>query len=232
MGNKIAASPATTDMPTASAMPAPALAQDESSKEVDLDEAAFPRIRGYEVTGRLGNGGMGIVWRATQRSTRRPVAIKILGAGLFHTSHARLRFDREVQLTAKLEHPNIARVYESGVFEGVYFYAMELVDGTPLDRHVADKKTRRRDVLELMQRICLAVQHAHQRGVIHRDLKPSNILVTAEGQPKVLDFGLAKALPLDTCDSEGQADQHRRRRGRHARLHEPRASRRQGSRHA
>jgi WD40 repeat protein len=162
-----------------------------------VDEQSPPTIRGYQIAGRLGHGGMGTVWRGVQLSTRRTVAIKMLAPGMFGTPRARARFDREVQLTAQLEHPDIARVYESGVAEGVYFYTMELVEGVALDAYVANNRLDRTEVLRLMRRICLAVQHAHQRGVIHRDLKPTNILVAADGAPKVLDFGLAKALRND-----------------------------------
>lgn len=153
-----------------------------------------PQIEGYVVSEMLGEGGMGTVWRATQLSTRRDVALKLLGLRLFASERTRLRFDREVELTAKLEHPNIARIYDSGVDHGVYYYAMELLDGVELDRYVKDNKLTREQTLELMRIVCEAVQHAHERGVIHRDLKPSNIMVTDDGQPHVLDFGLAKAV--------------------------------------
>ena len=152
-----------------------------------------PEIEGYEITGRLGEGGMGTVWRAVQQSTSREVALKIL-AGALGSQRAHTRFEREVELTARLEHPNIARVYDSGIHHGAYYYAMELIDGVDLADYVADGNLAQRQVLELMRTVCVAVQHAHQRGVIHRDLKPSNILVTEDGQPHVLDFGLAKAL--------------------------------------
>src|SRR4029078_6468556 len=107
------------------------------------------------------------------------------------------RFDREVELAARLEHPNIARVYDSGLHQGIYFYAMELIDGQPLDLFVATHRLTRLQILDLMRTVCLAVQHAHQRGVIHTDLKTSNILVTMDRQPHVVDFGLAKALLQD-----------------------------------
>jgi serine/threonine protein kinase len=137
---------------------------------------------------------MGVVWQARQLSTRRNVALKVMGAGSFASDRARQRFEREVELAAGLEHPNIARVYESGLCRGVYYYAMEWVHGVDLAEYVAAYHLSRQQVLELMRAVCLAVQHAHQRGVIHRDLKPSNILVSEDGQPHVLDFGVAKAL--------------------------------------
>jgi len=161
-----------------------------SSHEPD----AAPAVPGFEVGDRLGEGGMGTVWRAVQLSTRRDVALKVLSAVAFGSDVARARFEREVELTARLQHPNIARVYDSGVHGGVCYYAMELVEGVHLAEYVKLRGLGRRQVLELMHAVCTAVQHAHQRGVIHRDLKPSNILVTDDGQPHVLDFGLAKPL--------------------------------------
>ena len=158
------------------------------------DEAAAPIVEGYEIIRLLGEGGMGAVWRAVQLSTGREVALKLLGAGRFGSDRARGRFEREVELSARLEHPNIARVYDSGLRRGVYCYAMELIDGVHLDRYVPQHGPGRRRVLQLVGDVCRAVQHAHQNGVIHRDLKPSNILVTADGQPHVLDFGLAKTF--------------------------------------
>lgn len=153
-----------------------------------------PQVEGYDVLGPLGEGGMGVVWKAVQRSTRRTVALKLMSVRSLGSEKARTRFEREVQLCAKLEHPNIARIYESGVNRGVYYYSMELIDGQPLDQYVGDHKLAPRDVLALFEKVCSAVEHAHSNGVVHRDLKPSNIMVTADGQPHVLDFGLARSM--------------------------------------
>ncbi len=154
----------------------------------------MPQVEGYEIAGPLGQGGMGTVWGAVQLSTRREVALKLLGKGMIGSEKDRARFEREVELTARLHHPNIAQVYDSGVHQGIYYYAMELIDGEHLDKHVGDQQLTQRHILELMRTVCQAVQHAHERGVIHRDLKPSNILVTADGEPHILDFGLAKTF--------------------------------------
>jgi len=168
-----------------------------------------PEVKGYEISGLLGRGGMGTVWSAVQLSTYRDVALKVLGRGVFDSDKAGLRFEREVELTARLQHPNIAQIYESGVDQNLHYYAMELIDGMELDKYVKERELTQRQILELMRTVCRADEHAHQRGVIHRDLKPSNILVTADGQPHVLDFGLAKGLletdPSVTVSADGEA---------------------------
>jgi len=154
-----------------------------------------PTIHGYEIIEFIDGGGMGVVWRARQLSTDREVALKVMSRRLLRSSAcARIRFEREVTIAARLEHPNIARIYESGVHENRYFYAMEMVDGQPLDQYIRREKLAERAVLRLISNVCQAVQYAHQHGIIHRDLKPSNILVTSDGQPRVLDFGLARDL--------------------------------------
>lgn len=158
------------------------------------DTVAFPKIEGYEIVAPLGEGGMGTVWQAVQLSTHRPVALKLLGGKVFGSEKARARFEREVELTARLQHTNIARIYDSGLHRGVYYYVMELVEGVPLDRYVKENRLGQKEILRLVRTVCEALQHAHQRGVIHRDLKPTNVLVTADGQPHLLDFGLAKAF--------------------------------------
>jgi len=162
-----------------------------------------PSISGYRVTGMLSDrGGQGTVWRAVQLGTEREVALKLLKPGAFHSPVARARFEREVTLTARLRHPNIGRIFDSGLDRGAYYYAMELVDGLSLDRYVRENSLPREDILRLVAKVCRAVQHAHERGIIHRDLKPSNILVTDDGEPHVLDFGLAKALDADLAVSQ------------------------------
>jgi serine/threonine protein kinase/Flp pilus assembly protein TadD len=169
-------------------------AGDVASDDPVLGEALPPHVQGYVVLDMLGHGGMATVWRATQQSTGRDVALKVMSPLLFAARRARNRFDRELRLTASLHHPHIAAVYDGGVSGSVCFYAMELVEGMPLDKFVRSHKLSRRQILELMHQVCQAVTHAHQNGVIHRDLKPSNILVDESIQPRVLDFGLAKAV--------------------------------------
>ena len=144
------------------------------------------RLGPYEVRERLGVGGMGVVFRAEQASPRRDVALKVLPAWL-RTASGRARFEYEAQALGRLDHPNIARIYEAGSardergVEHAYF-AMELVRGRPLDEVAPGLSVR--DRVALLETVCRAVQHAHQRGVIHRDLKPSNILVDERSEER------------------------------------------------
>jgi Tol biopolymer transport system component len=185
-----------TDQKTASIAPSDAQADSHPRTSQTYEH---PNIEGYKIIEPLGEGGMGMVWRAEQLSTRREVALKLLVSHRADSAKAQARFQREVELTARLDHPNIARIYDSGLHHGMYYYAMELIDGAPLDQYVKDRNFSRTQILALMQKVCQAVLYAHLRAVIHRDLKPSNIIISLDGQPHILDFGLAKAL-LDEDD--------------------------------
>ena len=151
------------------------------------DAASLPESIGdYRVIGVLGEGGMGIVYEAEQSSPRRRVALKVIRGGRFVDDNHVKMFQREAETLARLKHPNIGAIYESGRTEdGHHFFAMELVRGVTLDRYL-DQRTGPIDTAELdhrlalFRKICDAVQYAHQRSVIHRDLKPSNIIVTEE----------------------------------------------------
>ena len=162
----------------------------------------MPRIGGYRVLGLLGAGGMGQVWRAVQLSTEREVAVKTLAVDGLRSQRQRKRFFREIKLAAKLEHPHIARVFEGGSSDDGrhYYYSMELVEGPHLDAFVQSQALPHRGILELMEMVAAAVGYAHAGGVVHRDLKPANILVAPDGQPRIVDFGLAKALSEEQQD--------------------------------
>lgn len=162
-------------------------------QHLQTEDIALP---GYTVLGKLGAGGMGLVCSASQASTQRTVAVKIIHGSSVHSAKALSRFQREVEVAARLEHPHIARVYDSGVHEGLYYYAMELIEGRHLDRYVCEQRLSEEAIIRLFLKVCSAISYAHQRGVIHRDLKPSNILVDADGEPHVVDFGLAKAMDV------------------------------------
>ena len=154
------------------------------------------RIGPYSVIRSIGAGGMGIVYEAEQETPRRRVAVKVLRLGL-GSERDRLRFELEGSLLGRLQHPGIAQIFEAGASGDSPYFAMELVDGTALDEWAKQAGLGPLDRLALVARICDAVEHAHQRGVIHRDLKPGNILVDLRGQPKILDFGIARALEDD-----------------------------------
>jgi eukaryotic-like serine/threonine-protein kinase len=163
--------------------------------------ASMPKAIGhYRIIGVIGEGGMGTVYQAEQESPRRTVALKVIKAGVASESHLR-RFEYEAQILGKLDHPGIATIFEAGTFDTGAgpqpFFAMEMVEGQRLTDYADGKKLGTRERLELLARIAEAVQHAHQKGIIHRDLKPGNILVTENGQIKILDFGVARATDAD-----------------------------------
>ncbi len=167
----------------------------------DAAPETLPReIGGFRIVGKLGEGGMGVVYEAEQRSPRRRVARKVVRGGQFVDETYLRMFRREAETLARLVHPNIAALYEAGRTEdGQHFFTMELVPGRPLNRFVKDRLGGERpspaqlaERLRLFQTIARAVNYAHQRGVIHRDLKPSNLVVTDAPEVKILDFGLAR----------------------------------------
>lgn len=163
------------------------------------------RIGRYEVIRLMGEGGMGTVFEARQENPCRNVAVKVIRSALVSADALR-RFEYEAAILGRLQHPGIAHVYEAGVSElteaGGHcerrpFFAMELVRGVPLGEYARTTRDLR-SRLELFIAICEAVEHAHQKGVIHRDLKPANILVSPDGRPKILDFGVARATDADS----------------------------------
>jgi serine/threonine-protein kinase len=165
------------------------------------------RLGPYEITGRLGEGGMGEVYRARDSKLGREVALKILGGSLVADRESLARLRREAQLLAALNHPNIATIHAFDEANGTPFLVLELVDGETLDRHLARGALAVERALDFATQIIAALDAAHENGIIHRDLKPSNIAVTSRGVVKVLDFGLAKPEPksraaaLDLTDS-------------------------------
>ena len=173
--------------------------------EQPAGETKLPaRIGPYRILAVLGRGGMGVVYEAEQEQPRRRIALKILRTP-FLSDDLRSRFKRESEILGRLRHPGIAHVYEAGVTttsvgESISYYAMELVEGMPLtryaDMHGLDPRAR----LSLLIKICDAVEHAHAHGVIHRDLKPNNILVDRRGEPRILDFGVARIVDRSRYD--------------------------------
>ena len=163
-------------------------------------DAAPQAVGPYRIVRLIGRGGMGEVYEAEQDDPRRRVALKVVRTGLFGQEH-RSRFRHEAQVLGRLRHPGIAQILEAGTSEeadaGRPYFAMELVDGQPLLEFAEARKLGTDERLELMLLVCDALHHAHQNGVIHRDLKPANIRVESGGQPKILDFGVARSTDAD-----------------------------------
>src|SRR5262249_39724326 len=146
------------------------------------------------------------VYEAEQDNPRRAVALKVIRNGLAAPGLVK-RFTHEAQILGRLHHPGIAQIHEAGLTEeGQPYFAMELIQGMILDRYVRSHSLTVNARLELLAKVCDAVQHAHDKGVIHRDLKPGNILVDEMGQPKVLDFGVARATDADLQMTTGRTE--------------------------
>jgi hypothetical protein len=156
--------------------------------------AARPDVPGYQFLGLLGKGGMGVVYKARQVGLDRLVALKMI----LHTEHAsaddRRRFQSEAQAVARLQHPNIVQIHEVGEYQAQPYFSLEYCPGGSLAEQLDGTPWEPAKAAELMQTLARAVQAAHEASVVHRDLKPANVLLTADGQPKITDFGLAKKL--------------------------------------
>ncbi len=204
-----------TEHPATGDWPAPAAAPTD-----------WPTVPGYEILAELGRGGMGVVYKARQVSLKRLVALKLIRDGALASAQDQARFRIEAEAAARMHHPNVVQIYEVGEHQGRPYFAMELVEGGSLDRHLAGRPQPAPEAAALVRTLALAVQHAHDRHVVHRDLKPANILLheseREKGQgeraeapapgssspfafslspfasPKITDFGLAKRLDTES----------------------------------
>ncbi len=159
-------------------------------------------IGNYEILGQIGKGGMGIVYRAYERSLNRVVALKVLPERLTKRPDLIKRFHREAQAAASLNHPNIVPIFAIGEVEGVHFFTMEMVDGLDLGKFYKEKGgLSPRQVVHIITQATEALKAAHEKGILHRDIKPQNIMIDRSGRVRVMDFGLAKKLD-ETPDSQ------------------------------
>jgi eukaryotic-like serine/threonine-protein kinase len=181
---------------------------------MDIDRT----IAHYRVVEKLGEGGMGVVWKARDTHLDRFVALKLLPPSRVGDPERRRRFVQEAKTASALQHPNIVHIYDIGEAEGALYIAMEYIQGQTLDRYIADKSLTLGDTLKYAAQLADAMAAAHAAGVVHRDLKPSNVLVTDDGLVKVMDFGIAKlanreALPEAVTAKMGSVDRIRTEEG-------------------
>jgi serine/threonine protein kinase len=157
----------------------------------------------YRLAGKIGEGGMGEVWRAADTTLGRDVALKLLPPAFLADPERMARFEREAKVLASLNHPGIAAIYGFHEANGVRFLAMEMVEGEDLSQRLSRGAIPVDEALPLARRIAEALEYAHDQGIVHRDLKPANVKVTPDGGVKVLDFGLAKAIAGEAASRDG-----------------------------
>src|SRR5687767_12993959 len=157
-------------------------------------EEIAPHFPQLEILEYLGRGGMGVVYKARQKSLNRLVALKLLAPERVQDARFAERFAREAQALAQLNHPNIVTIYDFGQAGGFYFLLMEFVDGVNLRQLLATRKLQPAEALAIVPPICEALQYAHDHGIVHRDIKPENLLLDKNGRAKIADFGIAKMM--------------------------------------
>jgi tRNA A-37 threonylcarbamoyl transferase component Bud32 len=176
----------------------PTLAGPAPAGSAPAAASRVPRVPGYDVLGKLGQGGMGAVYKARHLRLNRIVALKVVNDAPNARPVDLVRFRQEAEMIARVQHPSIVQIYEVGEYSGGSYLALEYVDGPSLDRQVNGTPQPPREAARLVEALARAVHYAHGQGVIHHDLKPANVLLNAAGAPKITDFGLARRVELES----------------------------------
>src|SRR5439155_21947732 len=168
-----------------------------------------PTVRGYQILGTLGRGGMGVVYKARQRDANRSVALKMILGGEDAGPEALARFRTEIEAVARLQHPHVVQIYEVGEWQASDgspprpYFSMEFADDGSLAQKLCGTPLAFQRAAQLLEMLARAIHYAHERGIIHRDLAPSNVLLMADGTPKITDFGLAKLVERGAHSADG-----------------------------
>ncbi len=171
----------------------------QSHSEENSTPGTIGYVGDYEIMSEVARGGMGVVYRARQRSLKRIVALKMIHSPKLASADQVSRFRREAEAAAGLDHPNVVPIFEIGEYEGQHYFSMKLIEGATLKDRLGDLHGSSQQIAQLMARVSRAIHAAHLSGVLHRDLKPSNILIDQDGQPHITDFGLARVID-EECD--------------------------------
>src|SRR5437868_3696381 len=163
----------------------------------------------YELLKEIGRGGQGVVYRARQKSLNRIVALKIIGVGRWATEAHLRRFRLEAEAAASLNHPLIVPIHDIGERDGYCYFSMNLVEGGPLDEVARNQAIPIRRAAELIAKLARTVHYAHEQGILHRDIKPGNILLDAEGEPHLTDFGLARLVETESTVTRTRSEERR-----------------------
>jgi serine/threonine-protein kinase len=187
--------------PAAAQLPA----DPEPGREPDKLAPDLPTIPGYEILGVLGRGAMGVVYKAWHQNLKRAVALKMILAGGHAGPEERARFRQEAEAVARLQHANIVQIFDVGEHQGLPYFSLELVEGGNLAQKLSGALPPPEEAAQLLGTLARAMHAAHRQQIVHRDLKPANVLLTAEGTPKITDFGLAKCLDRATVRTQSGA---------------------------